>query len=48
MMESDKTLLKQGLAIEYNECVVEKFLVEGKPFTQLSDHYGISISLKLL
>ena len=32
--------------VERNSCNVVKFFVKGKPFTQLSDHYGIKIKFK--
>ena len=31
--------------IELNDCQRQKFLIEGYPFPQLSDHYGISSKL---
>lgn len=41
------TKKKQQLYIEYNSAQVESFLVSDKPYQQLSDHFGLSVDLKL-
>ena len=34
------------LNINYESCEVENFLVEGRPYQQLSDHFGLSVNLE--
>ena len=36
---------KKNLIIDYNSMKVEEFLIEGKPFQQLSDHFGASVEI---
>jgi hypothetical protein len=36
------------LVVNVEATKIEKFFVEGLPFTQLSDHYGISAQLEIL
>jgi hypothetical protein len=35
------------LEVKKNSTKVEPFFIKGRPFTQLSDHYGISTVLQL-
>ena len=36
------------LVVNVEATKIEKFFVEGLPFTQLSDHYGISAQLEII
>lgn len=36
---------KKSFIIDYNTVKQEKFLIENKPFQQLSDHFGVSVEL---
>ena len=36
------------LVVNVQATKIEKFFVEGLPFTQLSDHYGISAQLEII
>lgn len=38
--------VKPSLCPIIPNCVIEKAKIEGQPFTQLSDHYGISLKLE--
>ena len=33
------------MEVQYSTIKVEKFLIENQPFTQLSDHFGLSMML---
>jgi len=52
LLEENPHLLKAGnrtdnaLVIKDKSTTIEKFLVEGYPFTQLSDHYGVKVVLQ--
>lgn len=37
--------MKPSLMPIISSCLVEKAKVEGQPFTQLSDHYGLVLKL---
>jgi len=37
-----------GYKIEKNSTSIQRFLVEGAPFTQISDHYGVATDLLIL
>lgn len=39
---------KSNLKIVPGTCQVRKFFIKGRPYTQLSDHYGISIDLEYI
>ena len=45
--EKDKTQSKSKLKIVYSTIQIEKFHVVRKPYTQLSDHYGLSVELQI-
>jgi hypothetical protein len=34
------------LYVNYESCEVENFLVQGKPYQQLSDHFGLSVNIE--
>ena len=34
------------LHVNYESCEVENFLVQGKPYQQLSDHFGLSVNIE--
>jgi hypothetical protein len=38
----------QRLVVNVDTTKIEKFFVDGLPFTQLSDHYGISAQLEIV
>ena len=37
---------QKKLIVDYSSSKVEHFLVHEKPYQQLSDHFGLSVSLK--
>jgi endonuclease/exonuclease/phosphatase family metal-dependent hydrolase len=39
--------VSQKLVVDYDSPRVEHFLISGKPYQQLSDHFGLSLDLKL-
>lgn len=43
MSDAEKKDHKPGLHVDAKSLTVEKFKVESRPFTQLSDHFGLSI-----
>lgn len=43
---SDKVKKKSEFIVNYSSSKVEKFLIKRKPYTQLSDHYGLSVELE--
>ena len=42
-----RSLNNTSLKIDYDSAKLEKFHIKQKPYTQLSDHYGLSVELSL-
>ena len=45
--EHRKELIGNRLVVDVQSTKIEKFFVKGHPFTQLSDHFGISTQLNI-
>jgi hypothetical protein len=43
VFQVEEKTVKPSLTSTVSSCLVEKAKVEGQPFTQLSDHYGITL-----
>ena len=48
MGKGDKGTEKDHLKVLVDTATVEKFAVKGLPFSHLSDHYGVTVSLEYL
>lgn len=46
--ESERSKGRKRLLVNAMHTKIEKFVVEGHPFTQLSDHFGISTKIELV
>lgn len=46
-LDSQENLKQCELLIDYESVKVEEFLVSNKPYQQLSDHFGLSVEVRL-